>query len=99
LLWASVDCECQEDQGCCVWSTQVCVSGFLKWRQSYRATKLIQVSRCSATRHKRYASGNTTISNVMKKGSFCIDAQMRRAVHLWPSITMPAVWCTSQTSA
>jgi len=85
LLWASVDYECQENQGCCVWSTQVCVSSFLIWGRSYRATKLFQVSRCWATRHKRYASGNTAVSNVKEKGT-CIAAQMCRAAHLWPSI-------------
>jgi hypothetical protein len=99
LLWASVDCECQENQGCYVWSTQVCVSGFSVWGRSYRVTKLFQVSRCWATWHKRYASCNTLVSNVKEKGSFCIAAQMRRAAHLWSNITMPAVWCTSQTGA
>jgi hypothetical protein len=95
LLWALVDYECQENQGCCVWSTQVCVSSFLVWRRSYRAIKLFQVSRCWATWHKRYASDNTAVSNVREKGSFCIAAQMCKAAHLWPSITMPVVWCTS----
>ncbi len=99
LVWASVDYECQENQGCCVWSTQVYVSGFLVWGQSYRAIKLFQVSRCWATWHKRYASCNTTISNVREKGSFCIATQMCKVAHLWPSITMPTVWYTSQTSA
>jgi hypothetical protein len=99
LLWASVDYECQENQGCCVWSTQVCVLGFSVWGRSYRATKLFQVSRCWAARHKRYASGNTTVSNVKEKGSFCITTQMRKAAHLWPNIIMPTVWCTSKTSA
>jgi hypothetical protein len=72
LLWASVDCECQENQGCCVWSTQVCVSGFSIWGRSYRSTKLFQVSRCWAAWHKRYASCNTIVSNVREKSSFCI---------------------------
>jgi len=62
------------------------------------STKLFQVSRCWTTRHERYVSGNTAFSNVREKGSFCIVAQMRRAAHLWPNITMPAVWCTSQTN-
>ncbi len=99
LLWASIDCECQENQGCCVWSTQVCVSGFSVWGRSYRAIKLFQVSRCWAAWHKRYASCNTSVNNVREKNSFCIAAQMHRATHLWFSITMPVVWCISQTSA
>jgi hypothetical protein len=39
------------------------------------------------------------VSNVWEKNSFCIAAQMRRTSHLWPSITMLAIWCTNQTSA
>jgi hypothetical protein len=70
LLWASVDCECQKNQGCGVWSTQVCVLGFSVWGRSYRATKLFQVSAW----HKRYASYNTAVSNVREKCSFCIAA-------------------------
>ncbi len=99
LLWASVDCECQENQGCCVWSTQVCVLGFSVWGRSYRATKIFQVFRCWAAWHKMYASCNTTINNVREKGSFCIATHMRRAAHLWSSITMQVIWCSSQISA
>ncbi len=99
LLWALVDCECQENQGCCVWSTQVCVSGFSVWGQNYITTKLFQVSKCWTTRQKRYASDNTVVSNVRENGSFCIAVHMRRAAHLWPSIKMLAVWCIIQTNA
>ncbi len=99
LLWALVDCECQENQGRCVWSTQVYVSGFSIWGQSYRAIIFFQVFRYWATWHKRYANCNTSVSNVREKGSFCIVTQMCRVPHLWPNITMLVVWYTSQTSA